>query len=1398
MRIEDLVCMDVEGDFRSDVQLSDYDDPVLNRELLKNYIFTTHAPVTFGLSQRDFAAKDVLDILKTAFTVERFENRIVLTANFGRGKSHLALVLANFFTRPATSEEVQIILKRLEQALNNPSQFAGYRDFKKSKGEFLVVRLQGDVINDLQEGFINALERALREHDATRNLELPFWYQHAETWLKSLSGEQLRKAETYLDTQKTDIQSLLINLRRQGSFELVRELSKQVTGWYVDFGREISLDEIVVWAVDEVCIPNKMGGLLILFDEFSLFLQKYMTARSVGKLQELLNGIAKRQGKCAFLAFSQQDVDTIAETYAKGQRFEDVKKELERLPKDKRARLYSLMESVLASYLKQDNAAWETWQPAVKPFLTRAREIVLEHFGKYYSNELQWNVQTFDERVVKGCFPLHPLTTAALSIHNFESGAGENPRTALEFVRRAWQDFRHKPAQLPGNKPNFVFPATLVDFFDEQLSKRWYAAYRNALETSPKALTEEQRLVLKGLLIQQAVGLKAFAGDQIELLTHLCDLEREDIKRVLKELATLKIIQSDPINKVSSLYPVTVRPQEVEEVIQKAVDATRVDIHLMEKITSKLATMGISLGFGHTSDWSPRQVALTAEMCTVEEIKKLIQPFRLSINGIEEGPRGVVIWLIAQSEEEKNHLRNNAQSILDQALGASEHPLPVVMVLPRQAVPALVDYGRRLKALEDMNVTDREKIGSFMYEQEKRLAENNLVNALDDLVDGVSYYFDIKRNMSDYALPSVYRSSVQALRNLSLKSVITECYRQAYAYRVEFFDQYQVYGKGPNKLREATRKVARWLLDDTAKTGINSLEKKDVQYQVSTLYLTQKWGLLSYDTYAIQPPQARSLQKAWDLLEDTFKPGCTDIPVRSALLELLNPPYGHDYNTLTLLLSAWIGFHKHELRLSLSGRVVSLSQLKEFFDESKNPQDFLNRICCTEPLAISRSKPDEMFGQINAVLDQIRQGRTFSISEASEALSKLEQGLENPRLPEVKREEIHQIKPRLDEALRNARVYDQKASEWLAKIAIGNFDELLLIRDSWKELPPVSLVQPVQPSLEELKKNWEAALQTALGKFCGKYGNLSDLADYKMHENELKRARKALEQYPVFAQQVDQTLINLSQRRAELQKQESEKSIVAQINSMAPSAALQVLYEYRETLTKLTDLSSHTATKRDEKLRQIETRIQQYEQIAVELPRAVERVTDPKKLREQRDLIVRTLEQVVETPLYEPLLNAQQKIDLLEDYFEKLGKIDINPRAEYTSEELSAIEAQQAEIAKQFKPLINPVQYTLLEEKQDKIKQYRQKKVQEAQEWLRGLAQRYKAGENPERLIHEIENPPHFLNPEDLTRLTQLKQALQKRLEENVLLQIEALFQKIKDVEARRQCLARLQAMLDE
>lgn len=1400
MRIDELASMDTHGQFRSDVQLSDYEDPTLNRDLLRHYIFTIRAPSTFGAAHRSVSARDVLDQLKTAFSF-RGENRIALIANYGHGKSHLALVLANFFARPAGSEEVRTVLERLQQALNNPAQWVGYREFKDSRGEFLVVRLQGDAINDLQEGFLGALEKALGEHEATRTVEIPFWYRQAQAWLQTLSGQTREKADAFLARYSTDLPSLVTALRRQGSYALVRELAKHVTGMYPDFGRDVNLEELVIWAVDEVCKPRGLGGLLILFDEFSLFLQKYMAALTVGKLQELLNGVSKRQGQSAFLAFSQQDVDTIADTYGQGQRREDVRKELERLPKDRRARLFSLMEGVLDAYLRQDDAAWTTWmqQPVVKGALAQARETLYQYFSKRYDDTLKWNVEVTEKTIVRGCFPLHPLTTAILSSHNFESGTGESPRTALEFVRRSWESARDQPAQHPNGKPSFVYATALVDYFEERISRKWYETYRTALEQSPIPLTDAHRAVLKGLLLEQSVAdldrLKLTKGDQLDLLSDLCGLDRDQLKVLLREMSDARVILYDRDRGMSSLMPAGMRSPETEKIIQNAVDEIPIDRTLMEKTSARLPTLEIEQEFGNAADWAPRQLMLTAELFNVEELRKAIRFYSIGYNAIEEGSRGLVIWLIALNEEEKLYFRQTAQSILDDALGDAGHPHPVVVVLPRQATPGLVTGAQRLRALDSLRTSEREKIGTVIYQQEKDRAQADLARLVHELIGDHQNFADYPRSLYDYALPGAYRASVHTLKVPSLRAVVSECYRQAYAYRVEFSNR-PVAGKGVNHLRTAVKNIARWLLSDTAGSSINNLGRKDMQYQVANSYLTQKWGLLAAGDYAIQPPTSLALKQAWDLLEEEFRPGCEDVKVVPTLIALLNPPYGHDYNTLTLLLAAWLGFHQHDIRLSQSGRLISLEQFKELSDQSKSPQDLLNRICITAPLAISRSKPDEVLSQINGMLERLRRNEPLSMADADAALAYLEQASHHPRLPPGKQEEVEHERSRLEEALRRAEDYDLRADTWLTKLAASSFEELLRMHESLKDFPELAQVTPCQPSLAELQARWETAVEAALHSFCTRCETLKDASDYKAHERDLQRARRALGSYPTLAQRVELALDNLGKCHAELKKQEGERAIVAELQSMASSASLATLYTYRDRLAKFTNLSSETARLHNERSRQIEGRIQQYEQLARELPSAVERASSRAELRQQRDLLLRNLDQVQGTALYQPLYEAQQKIDQLGGYFARLDVLDSLPRN--TPEDLATIEAQIADIEAEFAHL-GPKQHKLLEDRKQQVMRVRADKTQEAQKWLTDLATRHhnSSGADIDQLLRQLETPPAFLPSEALVRLEQLKRTWQKQRDENVLDRIESLFRSIKDTETRRQCLERLRMLLD-
>src|SRR5689334_7334990 len=118
MLLKDIVRLDTQGKFISAVQISDYDKPDDNLSLVKSYIFAENAPSGSGGQAKIVGSIDLLKELRLAFN-NNSSNCFVVVANYGHGKSHLALVLANYFARSYRAPEVTKILERIDQALNN-------------------------------------------------------------------------------------------------------------------------------------------------------------------------------------------------------------------------------------------------------------------------------------------------------------------------------------------------------------------------------------------------------------------------------------------------------------------------------------------------------------------------------------------------------------------------------------------------------------------------------------------------------------------------------------------------------------------------------------------------------------------------------------------------------------------------------------------------------------------------------------------------------------------------------------------------------------------------------------------------------------------------------------------------------------------------------------------------------------------------------------------------------------------------------------------------------------------------------------------------------------------------------------------------------------------------------
>ena len=628
-------------------------------------------------------------------------NRFTFIANYGHGKSHFALMLANYFGRPSDSPEVAAILDKLDHALDDRAEFGFFESLKsKDRKPFLVLTLRGDEPGDLRSKFFRALDEARQLYPELASVPLPFWFAGAERFLENIPQSFRAEAETFLEPHNLDLALLSEQVRRRegGTWMVCRDLFSHLYGADPNFGEHASIRDAIAWATDNLCGPDKpVEKLLVVFDEFGAFVRDYSHGETRGPgtpLQDLLNGIENQRGRAAFVALTQQDPDAIARSAltsgTQGDDAESLLKELNRLPESERFILHSSLELVLDAYLKQSPGVWNelVTQPEISRAVSEATEVAFRAFKRRYGEDLGWDFNRFRETMTRGCFPLHPLTTALLSTLQLRSTAAA-PRTVLGFVIRAIEEHSEEPIVQDG-RPNWVWPTALADYFKDGLDEKPYGDFLDAMQQAGGAdAPAEHSVVLKAMLLQIAGQVETRHTGYEVTVAQLSGLPRQAVSQALKELSDSGVIRHDPDGRFYTFWPAGRGAHKVEELLQKKLRDKVLDRKVLDRVGDLLNEDGqmqpvtANVPWGHPDDWHAAQVLVGYPGFDQHALFKLsAERLQWRLDG-KQRPRALVVWLLAENEEQANDYRKNGASVLDQAFGDSY--APVIAVRPRAA-----------------------------------------------------------------------------------------------------------------------------------------------------------------------------------------------------------------------------------------------------------------------------------------------------------------------------------------------------------------------------------------------------------------------------------------------------------------------------------------------------------------------------------------------------------------------------------------------------------------------------------------------------------------------------------------------------------------------------------------
>lgn len=903
MRLRDIVEIDQQGLIADAVSLSMMADPDKNLPLCKGFVFN------YDAAQPKFSTLGVLDALRESFHSANNPNIHLMVQDFGKGKSHFALTVANFFKQPAGSPEVEGILGRIQFITSGQTQavYERLKAYKARSKPHLVLCISGEVSTDLGKALVRALQAALEEHSIGGTLAQHF-IQAPLKYLQDLSESDRPQAEAFLtslDTFEGDLASLIDDLQ-EGQYDLipiVKDLSAHLNkGLAFDFQLNLNVESMFEEVVQEFCTGEnrRFEGILLLFDELNAYLRTWLKnppAAGGYVLQNVTNLCGNNRGRVALLCLAQvkPSLDTQV-PHLERKNYERFTTRIELAPSTYEPE--SSLELVIDKLLKQEGTQWQAFHSRFDGTLRGESRNVYEHYITAYKKQ-NWTFEKFHRHLGVGCYPLHPMTASLLCQLEFTQG-----RTAIQFIKEDVADFIE--GTTVDSEVQFVYPVQLMDAFQSNFAQQSiYEDFKKAYDNIAASAAEDEITVLK------AIGLYYLSGDKI---TKPANEKHEEILSLMTgySIPKLKVILTKLSDEYQAIYYNSgnntyrfysgfsindLRRKLEEDVENRAANFNALLKQCRLNLSHYLGSdtvRGERFVSDHRlngDDWQ-----FERQVFTVDQFKRVLSIER-TVKSLTE--RGLVAYFIGQYDQDMQALEQEAEDVLAQAPQAIQER--VIIAIPRRGTRGLARVLLMKDTLSEKSTREKQEFGPALTELTKQF-ETQLDSGLQEIFDSCAYTCRVI-------------NKVPLAERKHLEPIVSKMLEELYVYVPPVENQ--------DKLRTKSIKGASIVSYASRQLLGNDLKEPfpDKAYNtvIETVFV-RKWGMLKKGRpYAVQVPTDPNIRQAWDTISEMTDIGERDqstTEIKKVWDVLSEAPYGHNELTFTMLFAAWLAYHRGEVELS--------------------------------------------------------------------------------------------------------------------------------------------------------------------------------------------------------------------------------------------------------------------------------------------------------------------------------------------------------------------------------------------------------------------------------------------------------------------------------------------------
>ena len=516
--------------------------------------FQTSVNIAYDL----YNSEKVANFIPTLSSLDIFEDVLLSTAPnatdrariligaYGRGKSHIILVLLSLLFKKDKAQFVAL-LEKMKTA--NPKLYEYTEEYLNSDRKLLPIVVSGSS-SSLTQSFLYALQQALNDENLSRIMP----ETHFKASISAIENWKEEYPETYkkfLSALDEPIDDFILSLKEYsvGAYEKFIKLYPSLTSGS-SFNPFLGFDVVELYekVVDKL---SEIGydGVYIVYDEFSKYLESSIGNATISDIKLLQDFAEKctRSGKkqMHLMLICHKDIANYIDNNLPKEKVDGWRGVSGRFIHTTLHNNFSQMYEIISAVIKKEPSFWNEFVSANK-----ARFAELEK--RYLTNGL---IDGKNDNGVKaaiyGCYPLHPISTFILP--RLSEKIAQNERTLFTFLSS--QEKHTLSAFLENAEGDFpmLTPDYVYDYFEPLFRKEVYTSdihkiYK--LTTNVLQKVDSETICAK---IIKTISL-IYMIEQFEKLPPIYDVIVDAFRETVSDTKAISDALEDLINKDCIVY----------------------------------------------------------------------------------------------------------------------------------------------------------------------------------------------------------------------------------------------------------------------------------------------------------------------------------------------------------------------------------------------------------------------------------------------------------------------------------------------------------------------------------------------------------------------------------------------------------------------------------------------------------------------------------------------------------------------------------------------------------------------------------------------------------------------------------------------------------------------------